>query len=137
MKKKNDMHPADIVAAIKKRQTSLAELSRKVGLSSGTLANALKRPWPKASLLLRPHWECIRRRSGPAGTTINVGNCWRASGCCAIPVDLAGCRSQRMSIYSLNLKVSSARNNRIVMGRESAPDADVTASGAGDTISSP
>ena len=40
MKKKTDMHPADIVAAIKKRQTSLAELSRKVGLSSGTLANA-------------------------------------------------------------------------------------------------
>lgn len=52
MKKKNDMHPADIVAAIKKRQTSLAELSRKVGLSSGTLANALKRPWPKGEFII-------------------------------------------------------------------------------------
>lgn len=52
MKKKTDMHPADIVAAIKKRQTSLAELSRKVGLSSGTLANALKRPWPKGEFII-------------------------------------------------------------------------------------
>lgn len=52
MKKKTDMHPADIVAAIKKRQTSLAELSRKMGLSSGTLANALKRPWPKGEFII-------------------------------------------------------------------------------------
>lgn len=52
MKKKTDMHPADIVAAMKKRQTSLAELSRKVGLSSGTLANALKRPWPKGEFII-------------------------------------------------------------------------------------
>jgi len=52
MKKKTDMHPADIVAAIKKRQTSLAELSRKVGLCSGTLANALKRPWPKGEFII-------------------------------------------------------------------------------------
>lgn len=52
MKKKTDMHPADIVAAIKKRQTSLAELSRKEGLCSGTLANALKRPWPKGEFII-------------------------------------------------------------------------------------
>lgn len=52
MKKTIDMHPADIVAAIKKRQTSLAQLSRKVGLSSGTLANALKRPWPKGEFII-------------------------------------------------------------------------------------
>lgn len=52
MKKKTDMHPADIVAAVKKRQTSLAELSRNVGLSSGTLANALKRPWPKGEFII-------------------------------------------------------------------------------------
>lgn len=52
MKKKTDMHPADIVAAMKKRQTSLAELSRRVGLSSGTLANALKRPWPKGEFII-------------------------------------------------------------------------------------
>lgn len=52
MKKKMDMHPADIVAAMKKRKTSLAALSRKVGLSSGTLANALKRPWPKGEFII-------------------------------------------------------------------------------------
>lgn len=52
MKKKKDMHPADIVAAIKKRNTSLAELSRSAGLSSGTLGNALKRPWPKGEFII-------------------------------------------------------------------------------------
>ncbi|WP_193388977.1 helix-turn-helix domain-containing protein, partial [Enterobacter hormaechei] len=39
-------HPADIIAALKKHGTSLAALSRKAGLSSSTLANALTRPWP-------------------------------------------------------------------------------------------
>lgn len=52
MKKKCDMHPADILAAFKKRKTSLAALSRQVGLNSGTLANALKRPWPKGEFII-------------------------------------------------------------------------------------
>ena len=43
--------PADIIAALKKHGTSLAALSRKAGLSSSTLANALTRPWPKGELL--------------------------------------------------------------------------------------
>jgi Predicted transcriptional regulator len=34
-------HPADIIAALKKHGTSLAALSRKAGLSSSALANAL------------------------------------------------------------------------------------------------
>ncbi|KQN64448.1 transcriptional regulator [Erwinia sp. E602] len=52
MKMKSDMHPADIVAAIKKRKSSLAALSRQAGLSSGTLANALKKPWPKGEFII-------------------------------------------------------------------------------------
>lgn len=36
-----DWHPADIVAGLRKRGTSLAAESRRHGLSSSTLANAL------------------------------------------------------------------------------------------------
>ncbi|MBA2816021.1 helix-turn-helix domain-containing protein [Candidatus Pantoea persica] len=41
-KRNEDWHPADIIAA----------LSRLVGLSSLTLANALSRPWPKGEWLI-------------------------------------------------------------------------------------
>jgi len=50
--KKSDWHKADIVAALKKRGTSLAQLSRDSGLASGTLANALIRPWPKGEQII-------------------------------------------------------------------------------------
>ncbi|GAB3418373.1 helix-turn-helix transcriptional regulator [Erwinia aphidicola] len=50
--KRKDMHPADIIAAFKKKGISLAQLSRQVGLSSGTLGNALKRPWPKGEFII-------------------------------------------------------------------------------------
>jgi Ner family transcriptional regulator len=43
--KNSDWHPADIIAGLRKRGTSLAAESRKAGLSSSTLANALTRPW--------------------------------------------------------------------------------------------
>jgi len=49
---KKDMHPADIIAQLKKQRSSLAALSREVGLSSSTLANALARPWPKGECLI-------------------------------------------------------------------------------------
>ena len=52
MSKKQDMHSADIIAAIKKRKGSLAAISREAGLSSGTLANALKKPWPKGEFII-------------------------------------------------------------------------------------
>ncbi len=39
----NDWHQADIIAALRKRGTTLAALSREAGLSSSTLANALSR----------------------------------------------------------------------------------------------
>ncbi|MDE8742908.1 helix-turn-helix transcriptional regulator [Pectobacterium polaris] len=47
-----DWHPADIIAALKKRGTSLSAVSRKAGLASSTLANALKRHWPKGERLI-------------------------------------------------------------------------------------
>ncbi|MDU7915100.1 MAG: helix-turn-helix domain-containing protein [Klebsiella grimontii] len=39
-----DWHPADIIAGLRKKGTSLAAESRRNGLSSSTLANALI--WP-------------------------------------------------------------------------------------------
>lgn len=48
----NDWHPADIIAALRKKGTSLAALSRQSGLSSSTLANALSRPWAKGEMLI-------------------------------------------------------------------------------------
>ena len=47
-----DWHPADIIAALKKRGTSLAAVSRNAGLASSTLANALTRHWPKGERLI-------------------------------------------------------------------------------------
>lgn len=52
MRAKTDMHQADIIAAFRKRNTTLAAVSRSYGLSSGTLANALKRPWPKGEFII-------------------------------------------------------------------------------------
>ncbi|CAK9883700.1 MAG: hypothetical protein XXXJIFNMEKO3_00071 [Candidatus Erwinia impunctatus] len=49
---KQDWHNADIIAALRKRGTSLAEVSRRAGLSSSTLANALFRHWPKGEWLI-------------------------------------------------------------------------------------
>lgn len=47
-----DWHPADIIAALRKKGTSLAAQSRLAGLSSSTLANALCRPWPKGEWII-------------------------------------------------------------------------------------
>lgn len=47
-----DWHPADIIAALRKKGTTLAAQSRQAGLSSSTLANALSRPWPKGEWLI-------------------------------------------------------------------------------------
>jgi Ner family transcriptional regulator len=48
----NDWHPADIIAALRKKGTTLAAVSRAAGLSSSTLSNALSRPWPKGEILI-------------------------------------------------------------------------------------
>ncbi|ECG1893531.1 transcriptional regulator [Salmonella enterica subsp. enterica] len=47
-----DWHPADIIAGLRKKGTSLAAVSRKAGLSSSTLSNALTRHWPKGERLI-------------------------------------------------------------------------------------
>ncbi|EAW1964459.1 transcriptional regulator [Salmonella enterica] len=47
-----DWHPADIIAGLRKRGTSLSAVSRKAGLASSTLANALTRRWPKGERLI-------------------------------------------------------------------------------------
>ena len=47
-----DWHPADIMAALRKRGTSLAAVSRRAGLASSTLANAICRHWPKGERLI-------------------------------------------------------------------------------------
>uniref|UniRef100_UPI003D312E70 helix-turn-helix domain-containing protein n=1 Tax=Serratia marcescens TaxID=615 RepID=UPI003D312E70 len=48
----SDWHRADIIAALRKRGTSLAKVSRDAGLNSRTLNNALDRPWPKGEKLI-------------------------------------------------------------------------------------
>lgn len=52
MKNKSDWHQADIIAALRKKGTTLAAVSRAAGLSSSTLANALSRPWPKGENII-------------------------------------------------------------------------------------
>lgn len=49
---KPDWHQADIIAALRKNGTTMAATSRKAGLSSSTLANALSRRWPKGELII-------------------------------------------------------------------------------------
>lgn len=48
----SDWHSADIIAALKKRGTTLSAVSRKAGLASTTLTNALVRHWPKGERLI-------------------------------------------------------------------------------------
>ncbi|AWD10212.1 transcriptional regulator [Salmonella enterica] len=49
---KDDWHPADIIAGLRKKGTSLAAVSRRAGLASSTLTNALNRRWPKGERLI-------------------------------------------------------------------------------------
>lgn len=49
---RTDWHQADIIAALRKRGTTLAAVSREAGLSSSTLANAFSRPWPKGEWII-------------------------------------------------------------------------------------
>lgn len=45
-------HPADIVAALRKKNWSLRQLSLAQGLHRGTLAKALRHPYPRAERLI-------------------------------------------------------------------------------------
>jgi Ner family transcriptional regulator len=54
---RNDWHQADIIAALRKRGTTLAAVSREAELSSSTLANTLSRPWPKNEWIIANYLE--------------------------------------------------------------------------------
>lgn len=68
-KKFTDWHSADIIAALRKKGTSLAAESRRNGLSSSTLANALTRPWPKGELIIATALGTDPGLSGHRATT--------------------------------------------------------------------
>ena len=50
--KAEDWHRAEVLARLKMQGTSLAEVSRKAGLSSRTLSNVFYRPYPKGQLII-------------------------------------------------------------------------------------
>ena len=52
----SDMNRHDIVAAIRKRGTTLSRLSQSHGYNPDALRNALTRPWPKAEAIIA---ECL------------------------------------------------------------------------------
>ena len=52
MMNNHDWHQADIIAALRKKGTTLAAVSRAAGLGSSTLSNALARPWPKGEIII-------------------------------------------------------------------------------------
>ncbi|RUS65994.1 hypothetical protein CUZ56_02350 [Saezia sanguinis] len=63
---RDDWHRADIIAALKKRDTSLAALSRSSGLASATLANALYRHWPKGEQIIARALETTPQHIWPS-----------------------------------------------------------------------
>lgn len=48
----SDWHRADVIAALRKKGTTMAALSREHGLASVTLGNALRFPWPKGERII-------------------------------------------------------------------------------------
>ena len=48
----HNWHPADIVAALRKKNWSLRQLALAQGLHRGTLAKALRHPYPRAEHLI-------------------------------------------------------------------------------------
>ncbi|MGU5685245.1 helix-turn-helix domain-containing protein [Aeromonas allosaccharophila] len=48
----SDWHRADVVAALKKAGISVSQLSRDAGLSSSTLQNTFRAPWPKGERII-------------------------------------------------------------------------------------
>jgi Ner family transcriptional regulator len=50
--KKEDWHPADVLAALKKRGKTLSGLSRAHGYHATAAGKALKKPWPALEALI-------------------------------------------------------------------------------------
>ncbi|GKW36354.1 MULTISPECIES: helix-turn-helix domain-containing protein [Pectobacterium] len=73
---KHDWHPADIIAGLRKKGTTLAAVSRASGLASSTLANALTRHWPKGERLIACALGKLPEEIWPSryqGTSMNHG----------------------------------------------------------------
>ena len=51
-KTRQNWHNADIIAALHKKGTSLAAVSRRAGVGASTVGDALNRPWPKGEWLI-------------------------------------------------------------------------------------
>lgn len=51
-RKRCNRHRADIIADLKKRKTSLAEIGRRHGLAPSTVKNALDKPYPRCEALI-------------------------------------------------------------------------------------
>ena len=69
-----DWYPADIIAGLRKKGTSLAEVSRRAGLASSTLANALTRSRPRGEKLIADALETSPEIIWPSGYIDDRGN---------------------------------------------------------------
>ncbi|AUJ83196.1 helix-turn-helix domain-containing protein [Enterobacter hormaechei subsp. steigerwaltii] len=58
-------HRADVLAAIRKKGSSLAKLSRDNGLHERTLYNALERHWPKGEKIIADYIGVTREEIWP------------------------------------------------------------------------
>ncbi|MTC58511.1 transcriptional regulator [Providencia rustigianii] len=63
---KEDWHPADIIAAVRKKGSTLSAISRSVGLNSSTLNNALSRRWPKGERIIADFLEITPEEIWPS-----------------------------------------------------------------------
>jgi Ner family transcriptional regulator len=57
--KNMDWHPADVLAALKKRGKTLAGLSRAHGYHATAAGKALKRPWPGLEALIAAELDLL------------------------------------------------------------------------------
>lgn len=69
-----DWHPSEIVAALRKIGTSMAELSRGSGLKHSTLSNALNRGWPKGEWIIAQRLNLHPSQIWPSRYFDHVGN---------------------------------------------------------------
>ncbi|TDB44277.1 helix-turn-helix domain-containing protein [Photorhabdus luminescens] len=65
-KQEEDWHLADIIVALKKRGTTLAAVSRKAGLASSTMNNALIRRYSKGEKLIAAELDLHPSDIGPS-----------------------------------------------------------------------
>ncbi len=69
-----DWHPSEVVAALRKIGTSIAELSRESGLRHSTLSNALNRGWPKGEWIIAQRLNLHPSQIWPSRYFDHAGN---------------------------------------------------------------